>query len=121
MDIELVGMEDVWILPAIPFAVFILVSFLGRLIPRNGDFIAVLGMTVVVVLVGLVLADFQSAFHDEVFAPIAGGNTYSFDWIDIGDGFFIIEFSTYVDSVTMVMLPVAVSYTHLTLPTTPYV
>ena len=106
MDIELVGMEDVWILPAIPFAVFILVSFLGRLIPRNGGFIAVLGRTVVVVLVGLVLADFQSAFHDEVFAPIAGGNTYSFDWIDIGDGFFIIEFSTYVDSVTMVMLPV---------------
>ena len=52
MGIDLVGMEDVWILPAIPFAVFILVSFFGRLIPRNGDFIAVLGMAAVVVLVG---------------------------------------------------------------------
>jgi len=106
VGIDLVGMEDVWILPAIPFAVFILVSFFGRLIPRNGDFIAVLGMALVVLLVGLVLVDFQGAFHDEVFAPIAGANTYSFDWIDIGDGFFVIEFSTYVDAVTMVMLPV---------------
>ena len=99
-------MEEVWILPAIPFAVFVLVGLFGRLIPRNGDFLAVLGMAAVVVLVGFVLGDFQGDFRDDVFAPIAGANTHSFDWIDISDGFFIIEFSTYVDAVTMVMLPV---------------
>ena len=99
-------MEEVWILPAIPFAVFVVVGLFGRLIPRNGDFLAVLGMAAVVVLVGFVLGDFQGDFRDDVFAPIAGANTHSFDWIDISDGFFIIEFSTYVDAVTMVMLPV---------------
>ena len=99
-------MEDVWILPAIPFAAFVLLGLVNRLIPRNGDFVAVLGMGVVVVLIGFVLADFQGAFTNDLFAPVSGANLHSFDWIDIGDGFFVIEFSTYVDSITMVMLPV---------------
>jgi NADH-quinone oxidoreductase subunit L len=99
-------MDEVWILPAIPFVAFLVVGLFGRVIPRNGDFLAVLGMAAVVVLVGFVLGDFQGAFSGDLFAPIAGANTYAFDWIDIGDGFFIIEFSTYVDAVTMVMLPV---------------
>ena len=99
-------MEEVWILPAIPFVAFLVVGLFGRVLPRNGDFLAVLGMAAVVVLVGFVLGDFQGAFSGDLFDPIAGANTYAFDWIDIGDGFFIIEFSTYVDAVTMVMLPV---------------
>ncbi|MDA0351708.1 MAG: NADH-quinone oxidoreductase subunit L [Chloroflexi bacterium] len=99
-------MEEVWILPAIPFVVFLVLGLLGRFLPRNGDGLAVLGMAAVVVLVGFVLADFQGSFVDDLFHPAAGANTYAFDWINIGDGFFIIEFSTYVDAVTMVMLPV---------------
>lgn len=99
-------MEEVWILPAIPFAVFVVLGLFGRILPRNGDLLAVLGMAAVVVLVGFVLVDFQDAFVDDFFAPVAGANTYAFDWINIGDGFFLIEFSTYVDAITMVMLPV---------------
>ena len=98
-------MEEVWVLPAIPFAVFLLVGLFGRVLPRNGDFIAVLGMAAVVVLVGFVLSDFQGAFSGGVFSP-GSTNIHAFDWVDIDQGFFIIEFSTYVDAVTMVMLPV---------------
>jgi NADH-quinone oxidoreductase subunit L len=99
-------MEQVWILPAIPFAVFIVLSLVNRFLPRNGDLLAVLGMAAVVVLVGFVIADFQDSFVGGLFEPVRGANTYSFDWIDINDGFFIIQFSTYVDAITAVMLPV---------------
>ena len=63
-------------------------------------------MSLVVLLVGLVLLDFQGSFSDHVFHPSDGANTYAFDWLNIGNGFFLIEFSTYVDAITMVMLPV---------------
>ena len=99
------GMEQVWILPAIPVAVFAVLSLFNAFIPRRGDFIAVLGMLAVVILVGFVLADFQGAFVHDVFDP-GGLNVYAFEWLNIGDGFFVIDFSTYVDAITMVMLPV---------------
>ena len=102
----MIGMEEVWILPAIPFAAFVLLGLVNRLIPRNGDFIAVLGMLTVVVLVGFVLGDFQGAFRGDEFLPDFGANTYRFTWLEIGDDFFSIEFSTFVDAITMVMLPV---------------
>jgi NADH-quinone oxidoreductase subunit L len=98
-------MEQVWILPAIPFATFLVLGLFNRFIPRRGDGLAVLGMAAVVVLVGFVLADFQNFFEDGIFTP-GGEHAYAEEWINIGQGFFLIEFSTYVDAVTMVMLPV---------------
>ncbi|MQC48365.1 MAG: NADH-quinone oxidoreductase subunit L, partial [Chloroflexi bacterium] len=62
-------------------------------------------MAAVVGLVFVLMVDFQSAFHDGHFEP-NGSNAFAFDWINIGQGFFVIEFSTYVDAITMVMLPV---------------
>ncbi|MQC18010.1 MAG: NADH-quinone oxidoreductase subunit L, partial [Chloroflexi bacterium] len=84
---------------------FVLIALFNRLMPRRGDFLAILGMLTVVGLVFVTMVDFTGAFHDGVFAP-GDSNVYAFDWINIGDGFFIIEFSTYVDAITMVMLPV---------------
>jgi NADH-quinone oxidoreductase subunit L len=100
------GMEQVWILPAIPVAAFVVISLFSGLIPRRGDFLAVLGMLAVVILVGFVLADFQGSFRNGLFSPQSGANEYAFDWLNIGHEFFVIEFSTYVDAITMVMLPV---------------
>jgi len=100
------GMEQVWVLPAIPVAVFVVLGLFSALIPRRGDFLAVFGMLAVVVLVGFVLADFQGDFRDGVFTPRFGSNTYSFEWLSIDHGLLLIEFSTYVDAITMVMLPV---------------
>jgi NADH-quinone oxidoreductase subunit L len=98
-------MEHVWVLPAIPVALFAVIALFNGLMPRRGDFLAVLGMLAVVVLVGFVLVDYQQAFHDGHFDP-HGANVFAFDWINIGNGFFVIEFSTFVDGITMVMLPV---------------
>ena len=58
------GMEQVWLLPAIPVALFALMALFNRLVPRRGDFIVILGMAVVVVLALLVLLDFQGSFTE---------------------------------------------------------
>ncbi|MPZ99731.1 MAG: NADH-quinone oxidoreductase subunit L [Dehalococcoidia bacterium] len=106
------SMEQAWVLPAIPAALFVIIALFNPLIPRRGDFLAVLGMAAVVALVGVILVDFTSAFHDGHFEPVAGENAFSFNWITIGQDFFTIEFSTYVDPITMVML-VVVSFVAL--------
>ncbi len=99
------GMEQAWVLPAIPASLFVLIALFNRFMPRRGDFLAILGMLTVVALVFVIMVDFTGAFHDGHFEP-GESNVYAFDWINIGSGFFIIEFSTYVDAITMVMLPV---------------
>jgi len=99
------GMEQAWVLPAIPAALFVLIALLNPVLPRRGDFLAILGMATVVGLVGLVLLDFMDSFEGGLFAP-GESNVYAFDWVKIGQDFFTIEFSTYVDAITMVMLPV---------------
>ena len=85
MGIEF-GMEQVWVLPAIPAALFVVLALLSPLIPRRGDFIAALGMAAVVGLVFLVMLDYTSVFHDGHFSP-EGSNVLSFDWVNIGQGF----------------------------------
>ena len=104
MGIEF-GMQQVWVLPAIPAALFVVLALLNPLLPRRGDFLAALGLAAVVGLVFLVLADYTSVFKDGHFEP-DGANVFSFDWVNIGQGFFVVEFSTFADGITMVMLPV---------------
>ena len=98
-------MDQAWIIPAIPAAIFIVVALFGRLLPRQGDFLVILGGLSLVTIVFSMFPGFQAAFHDGHFAP-DGRNVFAFDWVNINHGFFVIPFSTYVDSITMVMLPV---------------
>ena len=98
------GMEQVWLLPAIPAAIFALLALFNRAMPRGGDGLAILGMLTVVVLGLLVLLDFQSAFEGGLFAP-GGGHVYAFEWARIGTS-LLIEFSTYVDGITVLMIVV---------------
>jgi NADH-quinone oxidoreductase subunit L len=98
-------MEQVWVLPAIPAVIFVLLALFNRALPRGGDFVAIAGMAAVVVLVGVVLLDFQDSFTGGLFAA-GDANRFAFDWINIGDGFYVIEVSTFVDAITIVMLPV---------------
>ncbi len=103
------GMEQVWLLPAIPVVIFALMGLFNRLVPRRGDFIVILGMAVVVVLSLLVLLDFQGSFKDGSFSP-GDSNVYSFSWVEIDTGvvddLLLIEFSTFVDGITVLMLAV---------------
>ena len=98
------GMEQVWLLPAIPAALFALLALFNRAMPRGGDGLAILGMFAVVVLGLLVLLDFQSAFEGGLFAP-GGDHVYAFEWARIGNS-LLIEFSTYVDGITVLMIVV---------------
>ena len=98
------GMEQVWLLPAIPAAIFALLALFNRAMPRGGDGLAILGMLAVVVLGLLVLLDFQSAFEGGLFAP-GGDHVYAFEWARIGNS-LLIEFSTYVDGITVLMIVV---------------
>ncbi len=106
------GMEQVWLLPAIPAGVFVLLTLFNRFIPRNGDFIAVLGMGAVVVLAVLAIVDFQGAFSGGLFSPVPGDNTYRFEWVNIGDGTLVIQFSTFFDGIAAVMV-IVVSFVAL--------
>ena len=103
------GMEQAWLLPAIPVALFAFLALFHRAIPHKGDFLAILGMVVVVVLALIVLLDFQGSFAGGVFAA-GEGNVYSFEWVKIDSGLvddlLLIEFSTYVDGITVLMLAV---------------
>ena len=99
------GMEQAWLLPAIPAALFVIVGLLHHLMPRKGDLLVVLGMAAVVMLGLLIILDFQDSFSGLEFHP-GGNNVYDFEWINIGDGLLLIEFSTYVDAITVVMITV---------------
>ena len=108
------GMEQAWLLPAIPAALFIVLAPLYRLLPRQGDLLAVLGMAAVTVLAVLTVIDFQGALSGFEFLP-DGSNVYAFEWLNIGDAagsVLMIEFSTYYDSITAVMV-IVVSFVTL--------
>jgi NADH-quinone oxidoreductase subunit L len=103
--VALMGMEQIWLLPAIPFGIFVVLAPFHKLMPRQGDVLAILGMAVVFILGIVVTLDFQGFWDHGEFLP-AGENVYSFDWITIAGDFFVIEFSTWVDAITIVMIGV---------------
>ena len=98
------GMEQAWLLPAIPAAGFVVVAFFHRLLPRQGDWVAILGMLSVVVIGAVLALDFQGSFSHGVFEP-GLDNEYNFEWASISD-VLRIDFSTYVDAITVVMITV---------------
>lgn len=98
-------MEQAGLLPAIPAAIFVIVALFHRVLPRRGDWLVILGMLSVLVLAVGITIDFQGAFHDGHFAP-GVDNAFAFEWLNIGNGTFLIEYSTWVDGITVVMINV---------------
>ena len=99
------GMEEAWLLPALPAALFVFLALFSRFLPRRGDVLAILGMAAVVVLGFLVMLDFQDHFSGGAFAP-GDGNVNGFEWANIADGLLLIEFSTFVDGIAVLMIAV---------------
>ncbi|MBM4415334.1 MAG: NADH-quinone oxidoreductase subunit L [Chloroflexi bacterium] len=97
------GMEQVVLLPAIPAAIFVVLALFSPLLPRRGDWLAVVGMAVVVVLALAVAFHFQDFFGHGEFDP-SGENARAFEWLNLSNGLFQIDLSTYVDAITVVML-----------------
>ncbi|HIE84888.1 MAG TPA: hypothetical protein EYQ00_14075, partial [Dehalococcoidia bacterium] len=100
-----IGMQQAWLLPAMPVVAFLIISFFRKLLPREGDFLAIIGMLGILLVTLFIIIDFQGFFHDGEFHP-GEANVYAFDWVRISaDNFlFLIEFSTYIDAISVVML-----------------
>ena len=100
-----IGMQQAWLLPAMPVVAFLIISFFRKLLPREGDFLAIIGMLGILLVTLFIIIDFQGFFYDGEFHP-GEANVYAFDWVRISaDNFlFLIEFSTYIDAISVVML-----------------
>ena len=90
--------EHAWILAAVPGIAFIVMAALGRKLPRQGDWLAVLCATAIFALFFAVLANFLNI----------GGGAWpvlnSIEWTTIGD--FELNMGIAVDPITIVMLAV---------------
>jgi NADH-quinone oxidoreductase subunit L len=92
-------MTDVWVLPALPVAAFVLLLLFSPWLPRKGDWLAILLMATALALV------FPVA-HD-VATSIGNGNFHgverSREWFSV-PGYIDIRIGTFVDQITLVML-----------------
>ena len=92
------GMEQAWLMPAIPAAAFVVLLFVGNYLPRKGDWVAVLAIGAAFVLFFPVFADLLDALDGGEFA----GAEKSWEWFSFGD--FEIRLGFFVDQITVVML-----------------
>jgi NADH-quinone oxidoreductase subunit L len=101
------GMEEAWLLPAIPAGAFVLLSlviFFSVPLPRGGDFIAVgasIASFVLMIFVAIDLFDQLPVAADELRNNVSG-----FDWAEIEEIDFLLRIGFRVDQITMVMLAV---------------
>jgi NADH-quinone oxidoreductase subunit L len=94
------GMEQVWLIPAVPAAAFVVLLLCGKYLPRGGDWVAIGAIGASVVIFFPVLADLLDQVNEAGFA--GGGKTWewiSFPGLDINLGF-------HVDQLAIVMLAV---------------
>ncbi len=100
------GMEQAWLIPAIPAAAFAILLIFGPYLPRRGDWLAIAAIGASFVLVFPVLADLLDRADGTTY--VAGEKAWewiSFDLGSVGET-FEIEIGFYVDPITIVMLAV---------------
>ena len=103
-------MDDVWVLPALPVASFVILLLVSPWLPRKGDWLAIGLMAAAFVLVLAVGKDVADAIADrnnsliDCFnaCPLAGSER-SWEWFNV-PGYITIRMGTYVDQITLVML-----------------
>jgi NADH-quinone oxidoreductase subunit L len=94
------GMEQAWLMPAIPAAAFVVLLLGGKYLPRRGDWVAIGAITASVVVFFFVLADLLDVVEDEAFV----GGEKSWEWVSFGT--FEIRLGFFTDEITIVMLAV---------------
>ncbi len=94
-------MEEVWLIPAIPAAAFVVLLLFGKYLPRGGDFIAIGAIAGLVrtVLPGPSRSSRQGSTARSSFPAGRAGNGCNFGDFEIRVGFF-------VDPIAIVMLAV---------------
>ncbi len=94
------GMEQAWLMPALPAAAFVILALAGRQLPRKGDWVAIAAILASLIIFFPVLIDLL----DKVDAPGFAGGRAGLDWVKF-DG-FNIRLGFLVDEITIVMLAV---------------
>ncbi len=96
------GMEQAWLLPAIPAVAFVVLALFHGYLPRQGDWVAI-GASIA--SFGLFLFVAIDLFDQ---LPAAGAalvnNTAGFDWVEIPEIDFVLRIGFRVDQLTVVML-----------------
>ncbi|HVP05931.1 MAG TPA: NADH-quinone oxidoreductase subunit L [Dehalococcoidia bacterium] len=100
------GMQEAWLLPAIPAVAFVFLLLFGAYLPRRGDWVAIAAIGASFVLFFFVLADLLDAVKDPEFV----GGVKSWTWVEFDN--FKIELGFFVDQITIVML-IVVSFVAL--------
>src|SRR3990170_4924025 len=93
------GMEQAWLIPAIPAAAFVVLLLFGKYLPRRGDWLAIGAATASFVLFFFVLSDLL----DKLGGPDFPGR-HGWDWVSFGE--FHLRLGFQVDQLTIVMLAV---------------
>jgi NADH-quinone oxidoreductase subunit L len=102
------GMQEAWLIPALPAAAFVILLLTGKYLPRGGDFIAIGAILASFVLFFPVLIDVLDAIDSEGIEEFAGGGK-SWEWIRFdlgGTRDFEINLGFHVDQIAIVMLAV---------------
>ncbi len=92
-------MDDVWLLPALPVAAFVILLVLSPWLPRKGDWLAILLMAAAFALVFPVAHDMATSIGNGNFH----GVERSWQWMKI-PGYLEIRMGTFVDQIALVML-----------------
>jgi NADH-quinone oxidoreductase subunit L len=102
----MIGMEEAWLLPAIPLAAFVVLLLVGAYLPRRGDWLSIAAIGSVFVLFFFILVDLLDVVEVEGALPVRSG----WDWIEYAG--FNLRLGFMVDQITIVML-VVVSFVSL--------
>jgi NADH-quinone oxidoreductase subunit L len=98
------GMEQAWLLPAIPAVAFVVLAFFNGYLPRRGDWVAIGAAIASFVLFLFVAVDLFDQLP--VAADALTNNTSGFDWVEIPEIDFLLRIGFRVDQLTIVMLAV---------------
>jgi NADH-quinone oxidoreductase subunit L len=83
-----------------PFMAFVVNAFLGRKLPRKGDWLATLGIILSFVYSLIIFKDFMSVYSADYYVHKV------FNWIDLshGNNVFKIDLGIYLDNMSVIML-----------------
>jgi len=95
-----VGMQEAWLIPAIPAAAFAVLLLVGKYLPRRGDWVAIGAIAASFVIFFPVLVDLL----DKVDAADFAGGGKGWDWVTFDN--FSIRLGFHVDQLAIVMLAV---------------
>ncbi len=98
------GMEQVWLIPALPTAAFVFLLLFGKYLPRGGDFISIGAIFASLVIFFPVLANVLDSIDKQGDAFAGGGK--SWEWIRFEN--FQINLGFHVDQIAIVMLAVVI-------------